>query len=235
MELCWIFNTITTMPYLMRAHAFKDAEAKSKDINVGTFDHPMLMAADILLYEPDIVPVGADQKQHVEFARDTAEKFNRLYGETFKLPEARIPETVATIPGIDGQKMSKSYGNTIPLFGTDEEIHKLCMSIVTDSKGVDEPKDPDTCNVFSLHKHFSPRELPDLTRRYREGGIGYRESKELLSANIRAFVQPLREKRTSLMGSPEVVEEVLREGAAKAKPLAEAKMREVRKKIGVAR
>jgi tryptophanyl-tRNA synthetase len=235
MELCWIFNTITTMPYLMRAHAFKDAEAKSKDINVGTFDYPMLMAADILLYEPDIVPVGADQKQHVEFARDTAEKFNRLYGETFKLPEARIPETVATIPGIDGQKMSKSYGNTIPLFGTDEEIHKLCMSIVTDSKGVDEPKDPDTCNVFSLHKHFSPRELPDLTRRYREGGIGYRESKELLSANIRAFVQPLREKRTSLMGSPEVVEEVLREGAAKAKPLAEAKMREVRKKIGVAR
>src|SRR5690606_8852063 len=126
-ELCWIFDTITTMPYLMRAHAFKDAEVKSKEISVGTFNYPMLMAADILLYSPDVVPVGADQKQHIEYARDTAEKFNRVFGETFKLPEAVIPESVATVPGTDGQKMSKSYGNTIPLFGSKDEIAKAVM------------------------------------------------------------------------------------------------------------
>ena len=115
-ELCWIFNCITTMPYLMRAHAYKDAEARKREINVGTFDYPMLMAADILLYDADIVPVGQDQKQHLEFTRDTAEKFNLTYGETFKLPEHYIPEDVATIQGLDGRKMSKAYNNTIPLF-----------------------------------------------------------------------------------------------------------------------
>jgi tryptophanyl-tRNA synthetase len=232
-ELCWIFNTLTTMPYLMRAHAFKDAEAKNKDINVGTFDYPMLMAADILLYEPDIVPVGADQKQHVEFARDTAEKFNRTYGETFRLPNAYIPEEVAVIPGIDGQKMSKSYGNTIPLFADDDEIRKLAMSIVTDSKGVVEPKDPDTCNVFALHKHFSREQLPELTRRYVEGGIGYKESKEILAENLVDFVTPLRERRHELAKDPDQVHAILFEGATKARVLVQTKMREVREKIGV--
>ena len=134
-ELAWIFETITTMPYLMRAHAFKDAQARNKEIDVGTFNYPMLMAADILLYSPDVVPVGADQKQHVEIARDTAEKFNNTFGETFKLPEAMIIKDVAIIPGTDGRKMSKSYNNTIPLFAEYEEIKKCVMSIVTDSSG----------------------------------------------------------------------------------------------------
>jgi tryptophanyl-tRNA synthetase len=143
-ELAWIFNCITTMPYLMRAHAFKDAEAKNKEINVGVFDYPLLMAADILIEQAHIVPVGADQKQHIEIARDTAQKFNSTFGEAFVIPEAFIDETVQTIPGIDGQKMSKSYGNIIPLFADEETLRKAVMSITTDSKGVEEPKDPAT-------------------------------------------------------------------------------------------
>ncbi|MBP9759890.1 MAG: tryptophan--tRNA ligase [Candidatus Pacebacteria bacterium] len=232
-ELCWIFNTLTTMPYLMRAHAYKDAEAKNKEINVGTFDYPMLMAADILLYSPDVVPVGQDQKQHVEYARDTAEKFNRTYGDTFLLPEAFIPTQVAIIPGVDGQKMSKSYHNTIPLFAEDDEIRKLCMSIVTDSKGVQEAKDPEQCNVFALHRHFSGDVLPELERRYREGGIGYKESKELLAERVCAFVRPMRERRVELAKTPGLVQTVLSEGAEKARAIAGAKMHEVREKVGV--
>ena len=166
-ELAWIFNCITTMPYLSRAHAFKDAEAKSKEVNVGTFDYPLLMAADILIQDADVVPTGADQKQHIEIARDTAEKFNNMFGNTFKVPEPLILEKVKTVPGTDGRKMSKSYGNTIPLFGTDEEIKKTVMSIVTDSKTPAEPKDPETCNIFALHKLFSGDQIADLEKRYR--------------------------------------------------------------------
>jgi len=232
-ELCWIFNTLTTMPYLMRAHAFKDAEAKNKDINVGTFDYPMLMAADILMYDPDIVPVGADQKQHIEFARDTALKFNSTYGDTFSLPEAHIPENVATITGLDGQKMSKSYKNTIPLFASDEELTKACMSIVTDSKGVEEQKDPDVCNVFALHKQVSKDELPELERRYREGRIGYKESKDILAKNLIALVAPLRERRVELAKDATLVERVLATGAKRAREVAAAKMQDVRAKVGV--
>lgn len=232
-ELCWIFNTFTTMPYLMRAHAYKDAQAKNKELNVGTFDYPMLMAADILMYEPDIVPVGADQKQHVEYARDTAEKFNSLYGDTFKLPEPHIPEEIATIPGIDGQKMSKSYNNTIPLFAEDAVIRKLAMSIVTDSKGVEETKDPETCNVFALHKHFSKDSLVDIEKRYREGGMGYKESKDILADNLIAFITPLREKRALLANDLSYVQKMLEVGYEKAHTIASAKMKEVKKKIGV--
>ena len=180
-ELAWIFNTITTMPYLMRAHAFKDAEAKSKDIVVGTFDYPMLMAADILLYSPDVVPVGKDQKQHIEITRDTAQKFNSIYGETFKLPKEIIPEEIAVIPGVDGEKMSKSYNNTIPLFGTDEEIDKAVMSIKTDSTEKGAPLDPETDITFKLHEHFSKNQINELKERYLKGDIGYKESKEILS------------------------------------------------------
>lgn len=230
-ELTWIFNTITTMPYLMRAHAFKDAEAKNKEISVGSFDYPMLMAADILLYDTDIVPVGKDQKQHVEFARDTAEKFNRIYGETFVLPEVLTPEDVAVVPGIDGQKMSKSYNNTIPLFASDEEIEKAVMSIVTDSKSPEEPKNPDEDNIFALHRHFSKDQLDDLEKRYREGGIGYKESKEILIKNLIEFITPLREKRRSF--TEEDVRKVLLEGTAKAKEVADRKIHEVKRKIGV--
>lgn len=232
-ELCWIFNTITTMPYLMRAHAFKDAEAKNKEINVGTFDYPMLMAADILMYDPDIVPVGADQKQHVEFARDTAEKFNRIFGETFKIPDVYTPKEVAVVPGLDGQKMSKSYKNTIPLFATDEEIRKLAMSIVTDSKGVEEAKDPESCNVFALHTHFSKKDLPAIEKRYREGGIGYKESKEILADNLISFIAPLRAKRELLAKETTLVQTVLEKGAERAKEIATKKLQEIKKRVGV--
>jgi len=166
-ELAWIFDTITAMPYLERAHAFKDARAKDKEINVCTFNYPMLMAADILLYNPDVVPVGADQKQHVEYARDTAQKFNRIFGETFKLPKEIIMENVANIPGTDGRKMSKSYNNTIPLFASHEEIKKCVMSIVTDSSG-GIPK-----NVYAIHKLLRPES--ELKKIYEEKAGKYKE------------------------------------------------------------
>ena len=233
-ELAVIFNTVTTMPYLMRAHAFKDAEAKNKEINVGTFIYPMLMAADILMYDTDIVPVGQDQKQHIEIARDTAEKFNRVFGEEFKLPEALILEGVATVPGIDGQKMSKSYNNTIPLFAEDEEIKKSVMSIVTDSKSPDEPKDPAEDNIFALHKLFSnEQELRDIEKRYKEGGMGYKESKEMLIENIKKFISPLRERRKELEKDREGIIKMLKENGEKMRERAEKKMQSVRSKIGV--
>ncbi len=237
-ELGWIFNCITTMPFLMRAHAFKDAEAKNKDISVGTFDYPLLMAADILIQDADVVPVGQDQKQHVEIARDTAEKFNLTFGETFHLPEPIIREGVGTVPGTDGRKMSKSYGNTIPLFATDEEIKKAVMSIPTDSKGVDEPKDVESDNVFALHKLFaSDEEIKSIEKRYRkadgEAGMGYKESKDILVENIMRFIAPLREKRKEFESNPNLVQEILQKGGEVAGVRARAKMQEVRKNTGL--
>ena len=233
-ELNWIFNCITTMPYLMRSHAFKDAEAKNKEIDVGTFNYPLLMAADILIQDADLVPTGQDQKQHVEIARDTAEKFNRLFGETFKIPEGRILSEVAVVPGLDGRKMSKSYGNTIPLFAEDDEIEKLCMSIVTDSKGVGEPKDSATDNVFALHKLFSTKtEIEELELKYTEGKIGYAESKKALAEKIKNFIGKLREKRREFESDKSRVIEILKDGGEKARERAEKKMKEVREKIGV--
>jgi tryptophanyl-tRNA synthetase len=233
-ELTWVFNCITTMPYLSRAHAFKDAEAKNKEINVGVFDYPMLMAADILLYGTDVVPVGADQKQHIEIARDTAEKFNRLFGETFKLPESLIMDEVQTIPGTDGRKMSKSYGNIIPLFGEDKELKEAVMRIPTDSKAVEEPKNPEECNIFALHKLFSATDLPELKRRYVEGGIGYRESKELLVRNMTAFIAPLREKRRAVASDKDAVRDAIARGGEAARKRSEVLMSAARKRIGVA-
>lgn len=233
-ELMWIFNCITTMPYLMRAHAFKDAEAKNKEINVGVFEYPILMAADILIQDTDVVPVGKDQRQHVEMARDIAEKFNRIFGETFKLPEAKILEDVEVIPGTDGQKMSKSYGNTIELFAEDEEIEKAVLGIPTDSKGIEESKDPEECNIYALHKLFSSEdELGEIRKKYVEGGMGYKESKDILIGNIKKFITPLREKRKEFAGNKELVLEILRKGGEVAYQRAEEKMKEVRKKIGV--
>ncbi len=231
-ELGWIFNCLTTMPYLARAHAFKDAEAKNKEVNVGLFDYPLLMAADILLYETDVVPVGQDQKQHVEIARDTAEKFNRIYGDTFKLPESLILEDVAVTPGLDGRKMSKSYKNHIPLFSDEKELRGLVMSIVTDSKGVEEAKNPEEDNVFALHKLFSQKDLPELKRRYVEGGIGYRESKDILFANMNAFLEPFRQRRAAIAANPDQVIEILRNGAQIARDQTKLKMTDVRKKVG---
>jgi tryptophanyl-tRNA synthetase len=222
------------MPFLERATAYKDANQKAKEINVGLFDYPMLMAADILIQDTNVVPVGADQKQHVEYARDTAQKFNNVYGETFVLPEALIMKEVAIVPGIDGRKMSKSYKNTIPLFGTDEEIKKAVMSIVTDSKTPEEKKDPEKCNIFALHKLFlKDKELKDLRERYLNGGLGYKESKEMLLNEIISFINPMRERRKEYEKNPDKVIGVLKEGAKLARANAEEKMRIIRNKIGI--
>lgn len=222
-ELAWLFECITTMPYLMRAHAFKDAEAKNKEISVGTFNYPMLMAADILLYDPAVVPVGKDQQQHVEYARDTAIKFNNLYGETFSVPEHVIIEDVATVPGTDGQKMSKSYKNTIPLFATPEETQKEVMGIVTDSSG-ERPE-----HVYAIHKLFKTE--AELAPVYETNKGKYQALKEALAADINSYLAPMRAKYAAL--TDEDVKKVLADGAQKAKAIAAAKMEVVRQKVGV--
>lgn len=227
-ELAWIFDTVTMMPFLMRAHAFKDAEAKNKEIDVGTFNYPVLMAADILMYSPDIVPVGADQKQHVEIARDIADKFNNVYGngdEIFKLPEPMILKDVAIVPGTDGRKMSKSYGNTIPLFAEYEEIKKCVMSIVTDSSG-GVPQ-----NVYAIHKLF--RSEDELKKIYEEKSGKYKELKEILIEDIEKFIAPLRERRKEFEKDIPKALAILKTGGEKAKKIASKKMEEVREKIGV--
>jgi tryptophanyl-tRNA synthetase len=224
-ELAWIFDTITTMSYLQRAHAYKDAAANNREINVGTFNYPMLMAADILLYDADIVPVGQDQKQHVEYSRDMAEKFNRIFGETFKLPEAKIISGVASVPGLDGRKMSKSYGNTIPLFAELEEIRKCVMSIVTDSgRGIPE-------NVFAIHKLLRPEE--ELRKIYEEKNGSYKEMKELLIEDLEKLIAPMRERRKELAGDIPRALKILKKGKKRAQKIASKKMSEIRQKIGV--
>ncbi|MCC6290934.1 tryptophan--tRNA ligase [Candidatus Nomurabacteria bacterium] len=232
-QAAWIFSCLTTMPYLMRSHAFKDAETKNKEVNTGLFTYPILMAADILLYSPDVVPVGQDQKQHLEIARDMAEKFNRVYGEVFKLPEPLILENVKTVVGLDGQKMSKSYHNTIPLFATERELKQLVMSMKTDSKGEEEPKNPEECGVFALHKLFSQADLAELKKRYVEGKIGYKESKEILAKNMNAYLAPMREKYDFLIKDEKSLSDILANGANSAREIASAKMAEMRKSVGV--
>ncbi|MBI4088785.1 tryptophan--tRNA ligase [Candidatus Kaiserbacteria bacterium] len=240
-ELAWIFDTITTMPYLMRAHAYKDAEAKDKELNVGTFNYPMLMAADILLYDAAIVPVGADQKQHIEIARDTAEKFNRIFKtEVFKLPKPYILPEVAVVPGTDGQKMSKSYRNVIPLFATHDELVKAVMSIVTDS-GVSFQAsiEPDIIvrsirrpiNVYAIHRLV--RSENDLELIYAEHADNYKKLKELLIEDLERYLAPMRAKYEELKGDPNIVEEVLEKGKREARAVSEAKMELVRKAVGV--
>ncbi|OGE77428.1 tryptophan--tRNA ligase, partial [Candidatus Daviesbacteria bacterium RIFCSPLOWO2_02_FULL_41_8] len=190
-ELTWIFDTITTMPYLERSHAYKDAVANGREVTVGLFNYPMLMASDILIYDVDVVPVGQDQKQHVEYARDTAQKFNHVFGkEVFKLPDVKIMPEVAVVLGTDGRKMSKSYGNTIPLFAEDTEIEKAVMSIVTDSSG-DRPE-----NVYAIHKLF--RSEAELAPLYEANKGQYKALKEALISDLKAFIGPLREKRKQL-------------------------------------
>lgn len=250
-ELAWIFDCITDMPYLARAHAFKAETDKLTDsmparrfisskfeqltgIGVGVFNYPMLMAADILLYDTNIVPVGADQKQHVEYARDTAEKFNRIYGETFVLPEAKITDGVGTITGIDGRKMSKSYKNVIPLFADSEIIKSQIMSIVTDSKGANDPKDPETCNIFSLHKLITPKDtLLDLEKRYKEGTISYKESKEILFEHTEKLISPMREKYQHFINNKDELKSILNKGGEVARQIADKKMSDIKKRIGV--
>lgn len=224
-ELCWIFDTITTVPYLMRSHSYKDKVAKNEEENtsVGTFNYPMLMAADILLYDVDVVPVGADQKQHIEYARDTAQKFNSIFGETFKLPTEIIKEDVAIVPGLDGKKMSKSYKNDIALFASREEITERVMAIVTDSN-TGKPE-----NVYAIHKLFkSEAELAPL---YEANKANYKALKEALIEDMDKVLAPMREQRAQV--TEEEIKQILKEGAEKARAIASAKMAEVRKKIGV--
>ena len=220
-ELTWIFNCLITVPYLERAHAYKDAVTNGKEPNAGLFDYPVLMAADILAPDADIVPVGKDQKQHVEIARDIAEKFNRIYGETFKIPEVLTLEDVAVVPGTDGRKMSKSYGNTIPLFASDEEIEKSVMSIVTDSSG-DVPK-----NVYEIHRLF--RSESELEKLYTDKKGKYQELKLTLIEDLKNFIHPLIEKRNSLKD----VESIVAEGGKKMRKVVHDKMTDVRAKVGL--
>ncbi len=231
-ELAWIFDTITTVPYLKRAHAYKDAVAKGgeEDVSAGTFTYPMLMAADILLYSPDIIPVGQDQKQHIEFARDTAEKFNRIFGpsygrDIFKLPEEYIMKDVETVPGIDGRKMSKSYGNYISLFAEDREIEEKVMAIVTDSKA-EYPE-----NVFYIHKLFRPAD--ELDKIYDENKGQYKKLKEMLIEDLKNFIKPLREKRKEIAQDENLIKKVLEEGKEKARAVAGPKLAEAKQAIGV--
>lgn len=233
-ELCWIFNNIVTMPYLMRAHAYKDHEAKNKEINVGLFDYPVLMAADILMYQADIVPVGSDQKQHVEYARDISERFNRTWGPFFKLPRDLIIEDVSTITGADGEKMSKSKGNTIKLFASEDEIVRDVMSIVTDSKTPEEKKNPDENNVYKIHKLFlNKKEDLALRSKYEDGGLSYKEAKEMLAEKICEFMKPYREKYEYYQSHEDEVYEILEEGGKRARAKAMETMKKVREQVGL--
>lgn len=223
MELAWIFDCLVTVPFLMQAHAYKDKVAKGLEANAGLFTYPMLMAADILLYDTDIVPVGADQRQHVEYAREAATKFNIAFGETFKLPQEKILDSVAVVPGTDGKKMSKSYGNTIPLFGTKDEIQKAVMSIVTDSSG----ESPE--NVYNIHRLF--RSGDSLATLYKENKGKYKALKDALVEDIEVVVGPMRVRRESITEVD--VRAILKDGGERAREQADKKMIEVRKRVGV--
>jgi tryptophanyl-tRNA synthetase len=233
-ELMWIFNCLVTVPWLERAHAFKDKSKKGIEPSVGLFNYPVLMAADILMPKSDIVPVGQDQIQHVEMTREIARKFNNTYGQTFKEPKEHVVADVATVPGTDGQKMSKSYANTIPLFGTDKEIKKAIMGIVTDSKSPEDVKDPEECNVFAIHKLITPEpQLSEIRKGYLEGGLGYGDSKKMLLENYLEFITPMRERREYYKENPGIVRQILDEGKRKIQAEVQPYMREIREKVGL--
>jgi tryptophanyl-tRNA synthetase len=235
-ELAWIFNCLASFGQMERGHAWKDALSKGhKEATVGLFTYPILMAADILLYQPDLVPVGKDQKQHIEIARDLASRFNNLYGDFFKLPEEYTPENVAQVIGTDGQeKMSKSYGNTIDLFSEESVIKKQIMGIKTDSTPVEEPKNPDTCAVFKIYSYLaSPAEIANLRDKYLAGGFGYGEAKKILLAKYLEFFAPYREKRIELAKDLGYLNDVLKAGATKARATADQTLESVKAKIGL--
>ncbi len=234
-ELAFILGNVAPMGLLQRAHSYKEKTEKGELINVGLFYYPLLMAADILLYDADVVPVGQDQKQHVEIARDIAQKFNQQYGvEVFKLPEPLIREDVAVVPGTDGRKMSKSYGNTIEMFADEKTLKKQVMGIVTDSTPLEAPKDPDKCTVFSLYKLFAtPQEQAQMRERYLAGGYGYGAAKKELFEKIMQFFGPMRRRREELDKNRHYVERVLREGAQRARSVAVEKIKQVKKVTGL--
>jgi len=234
-ELNWILSSITPLPLLERSHAFKDKKAKGQEVTAGLFTYPVLMAADILLYSPDAVPVGKDQKQHVEITRDLAQKFNNIYGGSLlTCPEPIISEEYGIIPGIDGEKMSKSYGNTIPLFGTEKEIKKRVMQIITDSTPVEEPKNPEKCNVFALAKLFlSADELEDLAKKYTSGGMGYGEAKNIVFDALKSYFSEYWKKYDELKKNPEYVQKVLDDAAKTANSIANRQMEKIKKRVGL--
>lgn len=232
-ELTWYLNCFTPFPMLANAHSFKEKSDKLADVNAGLFTYPVLMAADIILYDADIVPVGKDQKQHLEMTRDIASTFNHKYGDTFILPEARIDENVMTIPGTDGQKMSKSYGNTIDIFLPDKKLRKQVMSIVTDSTPMEEPKDPDTCNVFSIYELLaSDDQVNEMRGNYTGGNYGYGHAKQaLFELIVEKFAEP-RKIFNHYMENPEELDNKLKAGEEKARVIATEVLDRVRGKVG---
>lgn len=233
-ELSWYLANFTPVGLLQRAHSYKDKVTRGLQPNAGLFTYPILMAADILLFHSTVVPVGKDQKQHVEMARDIAIKFNNSYGEVFTIPEPEIDRHVATVPGLDGRKMSKSYGNTILMFDEEKVMKKKVMSIVTDSKTVEEPKDPKSCNLFALYKLFADKaQIADMKKRYLAGGLGYGTVKKELFELIWNHFAPFRHRRNELLNDRAQVLDILTMGADKANAIAEATLAKVRAAVGV--
>ena len=233
-ELCWILSCVTPMGLLQRCVSYKEKIAQGMSPNHGLFAYPVLQAADILIYNSDLVPVGADQKQHIEITRDIAGYFNNTYGKVFVIPKEYILESVAVVPGIDGRKMSKSYDNTIEIFEAEESVRKKVMKIVTDSTPVEDPKDPDKCNVFALLKLVaSADELSEWEKKYRQGGIGYGQAKKRLVELLIECFKPYREKRAELERNVDYVQKVLYEGAQKARAVAQKTLSRARKAVGL--
>ncbi|MDH3982308.1 MAG: tryptophan--tRNA ligase [Kiritimatiellaceae bacterium] len=233
-ELAWLLSTLCPMGLLERCHSYKDKTAKGIAATHGLFAYPVLMAADILAVNSNVVPVGRDQKQHVEVTRDLATKFNNSFGEVFTLPEPSIRDSVAVVPGVDGQKMSKSYDNTIEIFMEGKPLKKRVMKILTDSKEMEESKDPETCNVFALFKLLSTEEEQvALAERYRAGGMGYGHAKMELLDKINEHFAPMREKRRELAEDMDYVNDVLRQGAEKASVLARETLQKARQAVGL--
>ena len=235
-ELTWLLSCVTPMGLLQRCTSYKDKVAQGLSPNHGLFAYPVLQAADILIYNSHLVPVGADQKQHIEVTRDIAQRFNNAYGEVFTVPEEHIIESVAVVPGVDGRKMSKSYDNTIGIFEPEADVRKKIMKIVTDSIPVEEPKDPDKCNVFALLKLVaSEEEIREWDGRYRSGGIGYGQVKKRLAELMIEFFQPYRQRRIELENNLDEVRKVLANGAERARAVAGQTLKKARLAVGLRR
>ena len=233
-ELTWVLTNVTPVGLLLRSHSYKDKVAQGIAPNHGLLSYPVLMAADILLYQAERVPVGKDQQQHLEITRDIAMRFNSLYGETFVIPEAEINPDIPTVLGLDGRKMSKSYDNTIEIFSTEQSLRRKIAGIVTDSTPVAAPKDPDRCNLFAIISLFLDREeQAELADRYRRGGLKYSDVKKDLFARIWECFQGAREKRRTLQENPGLIREILKEGARKAQDKARPTLDLVRRKVGL--
>jgi tryptophanyl-tRNA synthetase len=232
-ELTWYLNCLTPFPMLANAHSFKDKSEKLADVNAGLFTYPVLMAADILLYNANFVPVGKDQLQHLEMTRDIAQKFNHIYGETFVVPEAKIAEDVMIVPGIDGQKMSKSYHNFIDIFQSDKELLKVIKSIVTDSLPLEASKSPDTCNVFNIYKLIANADQTlEMRNNYLNGGFGYGHAKQALYELIITKYASAREEYQFLMSNPAALNHKLEKGEERARAYAQDTLGMVREKLG---